>query len=48
MQVLILLCTLAALIGLPLGYYIGWVLEESNRLMEAYLLSLYYLPEVWR
>ena len=31
MHVTILLCTLAAVIGLPVGYYIGWEAEELAR-----------------
>lgn len=37
MQTLILLCTLAALIGLPLGYWIGWAHDEASRWLGAYL-----------
>lgn len=37
MMVLILLCTLAVLIGFPVGYFLGFVHTEAERLMDAYL-----------
>jgi hypothetical protein len=54
MQTLILLCTLAALAGLPAGYGLAWVFETVDALMEAYvqgseaLFAITYCPEVWR
>jgi hypothetical protein len=52
MQTLILQCTLAALAGLPAGYYLAWCLDEANRMLDAYLdgsvLVYYTFAEVMR
>lgn len=51
-QTTILLCTFAAFIGLPVGYYIGWALDEAEAWLDAYLngepQAIYCMPELWR
>lgn len=37
MQTLILLCTLAAVAGIPCGYYIAWAFNEAGAWLDAYL-----------
>lgn len=44
---------LCALAGLPIGYGIGWLLHEADRLFDAYMdglgvSALYWPAEVWR
>lgn len=51
MNITILLCTFAALIGLPLGYWIGWAHDQAGRWLDAYLDGCGALAvtwEVWR
>lgn len=55
MMVQVLLCTLAALIGLPLGYFLGFVHTEGERIMDTYIRGSeehfhqwVASPEVWR
>lgn len=51
-QTTILLGTLAALIGLPVGYWIGWSLDQAGAWLDAYLdgLPVAYVVsmELWR
>lgn len=44
---LILLCTLAALSGLPIGYGIGWALDEADRLFDAYMDGMGWAAMCW-
>lgn len=50
MNVTIALCTLCACIGLPLGYYLGWAMDQADAWLEARLdgsSEIYWMPE-WR
>lgn len=52
-MMLIAYLLLVAAIGFALGYFLGFVHTEAERIVDAYVhgmgpLSLYYQPEVWR
>lgn len=45
------LCTLSACIGIALGYYLGWAMEQADRWFEQYMdgrSEVFWMPELWR